>query len=195
MGDVCGEFLAHLFRLDVIGHVHQQHDRPEDAAHFHTGDVRPDVAAVDLQQLAHGAALVKIIVSRRHIVLRLCFGLPQRIQKCLVVGEDEDGFVVPVFLFDAEQCRCGAVRQLDLVRIVQDEDALYHMLLDESDDVPFVVQFLLHPAHLRLELCLGFLVFFVLVLCLLFLVQVQKDKYRQQHRRHRSECPSDPFHD
>ncbi len=37
--------------------------------------------------------------------------------------------------------------------------------------------------------------FFVLVLCLLFLVQVQKDKYRQQHRRHRSECPSDPFHD
>ena len=40
VGDVCGEFLAHLFRLDVIGHVHQQHDRPEDAAHFHTGDVR-----------------------------------------------------------------------------------------------------------------------------------------------------------
>ena len=39
------------------------------------------------------------------------------------------------------------------------------------------------------------LVFFVLVLCLLFLVQVQKDKYRQQYRRHRSECPSDPFHD
>ena len=33
------------------------------------------------------------------------------------------------------------------------------------------------------------------LLCLLFLVQVQKDKYRQQHRRHRSECPSDPFHD
>ena len=25
------------------------------------------------------------------IVLRLCLGLPQRIQKCLVVGEDEDG--------------------------------------------------------------------------------------------------------
>ena len=194
VGNVCGEFLPHFFRLDVVGYIDQQHDRAENAAHFHAGDVRPNILAVDLQQLPHRAALVQFTVFRQQFMLRCCFGFSQCVQKVLIVCQNENGFVVPAFLADVQQCRCRAVGKLDLVGIVQNQNALYHVLLNQPDDVPFVVQLFLHAVHFVFQLSKSLLTFLVLMLCLLFLVQIQKNKNCQQKSRCRSKCPTEPFH-
>ena len=59
----------------------------------------------------------------------------------MIVRQDKDGLVLPLAVRNAQLRHRRAVRQLDLVGVIQNQDALHHVFLNQSDDVPFMAEF------------------------------------------------------